>query len=213
MPDVLTPTDILYFFQEIKDLYKETDLKFKETDRQFKETNRQFKETDRLMKERFKETEKEIKKVTKAIGRLGGRMGDFIEEMVKPAAVRLFQDRGIEVHEVYRGVTAQRDNDQLEIDLLVIDEIEMVVIECKSRLSTDDVDDHLTRLSKLKKLMPKYRDMNIMGAVAAMVLPDDVARYAYRQGLFVLAQSGDTVIIRNDTNFKPVIWEFGGHHT
>jgi len=217
MPDVLTPTDILYFFQEIKDLYKETDLKFKETDLKFKETDLKFKETDRLikeqsketdrlMKEQSKETDKEIKKVTKAIGRLGGRMGDFIEEMVKPAAVRLFQDRGIEVHEVYRGVTVQRDNDQLEIDLLVIDEIEMVAIECKSSLSTDDVDDHLTRLSKLKKLMPKYRDMNIMGAVAAMVLPDNVARYAYRQGLFVLAQSGDTVIIRNDTNFKPGIW-------
>ena len=203
MPDVLTPTDILYFFQEIKDLYKETDLKFKETDRLMKE---QSKETDRLMKEQSKSTEKEIKKVTKAIGRLGGRMGDFIEEMVKPAAVRLFQDRGIEVHEIHRGVTAYKDGDQFEIDLLVINEIEMVVIECKSRLSTDDVDDHLTRLSQIKKLMPKYRDMNIMGAVAAMVLPDNVARYAYRQGLFVLAQSGDTVIIRNDINFKPAIW-------
>jgi hypothetical protein len=32
-------------------------------------------------------------------------------------------------------------------------------------------------------------DVNAMGAVAAMVVPDDVARYAYRQGLFVLAQS------------------------
>jgi hypothetical protein len=36
-----------------------------------------------------------------------------------------------------------------------------------------------------------------------MVVPDDVARYGYRQGLFVLAQSGDSVVILNDDTFQP----------
>ncbi len=188
MANTLTQTDILYFFQEIKDLYKETDRKFQATDR------------------KFQATDKGIKKVTEAIGRLGGRLGEFIEEMVKPAAVRLFQDRGIEVHEVYRGVTAHRDGDQLEIDLLVVNDIDMIAIECKSNLSVEDVNDHLNRLDKVKKLLPKYREMHVMGAVTGMVLPDAVARYAYRKGLFVLAQSGDAMAIRNDTAFKPAIW-------
>ena len=210
MADILTQNDILYFFKEIKDLYKETDRKFQATENLLKE---QSQATDRLLKEqsqatdrKFQATDKKIKKVTEAIGRLGGRLGEFIEEMVRPAAVRLFQDRGIEVHEVYRGVTAHRNGDQLEIDLLVINDIEMIAIECKSNLSVDDVNDHLNRLSKLKKLLPKYSNMRVMGAIAAMVLPDDVARYAYRQGLFVLSQSGDTIIIRNDATFIPEIW-------
>jgi hypothetical protein len=33
-----------------------------------------------------------------------------------------------------------------------------------------------------------------------------VARYAYRKGLFVLAQSGDSIVIRNDARFVPAIW-------
>jgi hypothetical protein len=45
-----------------------------------------------------------------------------------------------------------------------------------------------------------------MGAVAAMVVPEDVARYAYRQGLFVLAQSGDGVVILNDSKLQPQRW-------
>ena len=45
-----------------------------------------------------------------------------------------------------------------------------------------------------------------MGAVAAMVLPQEIGRYAYRKGLFVLAQSGDAVEIRNDDSFKPQQW-------
>ena len=42
--------------------------------------------------------------------------------------------------------------------------------------------------------------------VAAMVMPDEVGRYAYRKGLFVMAQSGDTVLIRNDDKFQPREW-------
>ncbi len=49
-------------------------------------------------------------------------------------------------------------------------------------------------------------DVRAMGAVAAMVVPRDVARHAYRQGLFVLAQSGDSVILLNDAKFQPKAW-------
>jgi hypothetical protein len=33
-----------------------------------------------------------------------------------------------------------------------------------------------------------------------------VARFAYRKGLYVLAQSGDTIQIRNDARFQPKQW-------
>jgi hypothetical protein len=39
-----------------------------------------------------------------------------------------------------------------------------------------------------------------------MVVTNEVADYAYRQGLFVLAQSGDGVVILNDEVFQPKSW-------
>ncbi|MDS4057722.1 MAG: hypothetical protein RKP73_04020 [Candidatus Contendobacter sp.] len=39
-------------------------------------------------------------------------------------------------------------------------------------------------MGKFKRLMPRYADVRAMGAVAAMVVPREVARYAYRQGLY-----------------------------
>jgi hypothetical protein len=80
------------------------------------------------------------------------------------------------------------------------------LVEVKSKLTQSDVDEHLERLSKFKRLMPRYGDINAMCGAAAMVAPDDVARYAYRQGLFVLAQSGDSVVILNDDTFQPRTW-------
>jgi hypothetical protein len=45
-----------------------------------------------------------------------------------------------------------------------------------------------------------------MGAVAAMVILDNVASYAYRQGLFVLGQRGETIQILNNAQFQPRTW-------
>ena len=153
-----------------------------------------------------KETDKKIKEVTANIGRLGNRLGEFIEDAVRPAAVRLFRERGIEVHEVQQNVSVQRGDEGLEVDLMVANDLDLVAVECKSNLKQQDIDEHLARLAKIKRLLPKYANTRVMGAVAAMVIPDNVARYAYSKGLFVIGQSGEHLEIRNDAEFKPAVW-------
>ncbi len=92
----------------------------------------------------------------------------------------------------------------IQVDLAVRNTTEMVLIECKSKLSEDDVNEHLGRLSKFKKYFPEYA--NLMGAVAAMVIPENVGRYAYKKGLFIMTQSGEVMIILNDENVTPRQW-------
>ncbi|WP_239650087.1 hypothetical protein [Methylocucumis oryzae] len=137
---------------------------------------------------------------------MGNRLGEFVQEMVRPAVVRLFRERGIEVHQVMRNIEAFNDDDAIEIDLLVINQQQAIAVECKSRLSIEDVNAHLVRLDKFKHLFSHYHNLNLMGAVAGMVVPDEVAKHAYRQGLFVLAQNGDAIWIRNDDKFSPKFW-------
>ncbi len=125
---------------------------------------------------------------------------------MRPAAVRLFQGRGIVVHEVQQNVSVQRGEEGLEIDLMVVNDSEAVAVECKSNLKIDDVNEHLERLAKLKRLLPRYTNFRVMGAVAAMVIPDNVACYAASKGLFVIGQSGEDLAIRNDEDFTPAVW-------
>lgn len=197
-----TVDEVWALLRELVAAQQETDRKFQDTDRKFQDTERMFQDTGY----KFQETDRKLKEVLNSLGRLGNKLGDFVEEMVKPALVRLFQARGIAVHEVHRGVSAERHGEAIEIDLLVVNDSDVIAVECKSSLSTDDVDEHLVRLAKLRRLLPRYAEARVLGAVAAMVLPDDVARYAYRRGLFVLAQSGDGVVIRNDVSFVPATW-------
>jgi hypothetical protein len=197
-----TADEIWAILREAAEMRKETERLSQETQRLSQETQRLSQETER----KFQETDRRIKEVSINIGRLGNRLGDFIEEAVRPAAVRLFRERGIEVHEVHQNVTSQRGDEGIEVDLMVVNDSDVVAVECKSNLSQQDVDDHLTRLAKLKTLLPTYANKNVMGAVAAMVVPDNVARYAYGKGLFVIGQSGDVLEIRNDEKFKPAVW-------
>ena len=158
-------------YDDILRLFQETALRFEETDRMLKES---IKQTD----ERFKETAREIKAVNdatnKSIGRLTNRLGQFVEEAVRPAAVRLFQERGTDVHEVQQNIVVKRDGEGLEIDLLVVNDKDTVAIECKSNLSIDDVNEHLERLGKIKRLIHRYKDNHIVGAVAGIVIPENV---------------------------------------
>ncbi len=185
----------------------EADRRFKENaaeaDRRFKENaaeaDRRFRETERLLKQQSKKTDEQI-------GRLGNRLGEFVEWQVRPAVVRLFQERGIDVHEFLPDVSVKRATGGLQIDLLVVNETEAILVEVKSKLSQGDVDEHLERLGKFKELMPRYSDVNALGAVVGMIVPDDIGSYAYRKGLYVLAQSGENVVILNDSKFKPRVW-------
>jgi hypothetical protein len=160
------------------------------------------KETDRILKK----LSVDIKDVNTSVGRLSNRLGEFVEEAVRPSAVRLFRERGIDIHEVQQNVSAKRDGEALEIDLLVVNNKDVVVIECKSNLSIDDVNEHLERLEKVKRLLPRYNDCHILGAVAGMVIPENVAVFAIRKGLFVIGQNGEHLALRNDMSFRAKVW-------
>jgi hypothetical protein len=124
--------------------------------------------------------------------------------MVGPAVVRLFQERGIDVTQTMSRLKSQRPGAAMEIDIVAVNGSELVAVECKSRLSKDDVNDFLTRLQRFKVAFPQFRDFRIYGAVAGIEIDQGIDAYAYRQGLFVIKQSGETVKIANDTQFQPV---------
>ncbi len=103
--------------------------------------------------------------------------------MVAPACENLFLNRQIPVHQVSQRVRKRLDGKTLEIDVLVTNENHVLVVEVKSSLSVDDVKE------LIKNLIEEGAD-----------------KYAYRQGLFVLAQRGENVAILNDAEFQPKTW-------
>ncbi|MFO1433982.1 MAG: DUF3782 domain-containing protein [Candidatus Competibacteraceae bacterium] len=200
----------------LKEQSQETDRRFQENERRFQENERRFQENERRSQEadrrsqeldrRFQETDRRLRELDKQIGRLGNRLGDFVQEMVAPSVVQLFAERGLQVRQLARNVQAKLNGQAMQIDLMVMNDDAVVLVEVKSALSVDNVNEHLQRLAGFKTIFPRYADARVMGAVASMVIPDNVASYAYHQGLFVLGQRGETMQILNDAQFQPRTW-------
>ncbi|MDR1107294.1 MAG: hypothetical protein LBL44_13140, partial [Treponema sp.] len=83
-----------------------------------------------------------------------------------------------------------------QVDVLLENGDYAMPVEVKSELTTEDVDDHIKRIGKVREQLDKRGDTRkLVGAVAAMVAPEDVRKYALKKGLYVLVQSGNTVIL------------------
>ena len=171
-------------------------------ERNFQEIWKLFAETDK----RMRETDRKLQETTKNVDSLTGKWGKFVEGLVAPAAERLFRERGIRVDRVYQRARARKNGEGMEIDVLAVDGEHAVLIEVKSTLGIDDVREHIDRLGKFKRFFPEYADRKAVGAVAGIVIDEGVDRFAYKNGLFVIAQSGDTVRVLNDDKFVPKEW-------
>ena len=186
-------------FQETKELLSE---KFQETDRKFQETDKKFQETKELLSEKFQETDKNLRKLE---GLFTSQWGKLIEALVRPSALRLFQERGINITQTMQRVEIQKGNLRREFDIILVDGDIAVVVEVKTTLKVDDINEHLDDLKNFTKIMPQYQGYKIYGAVAYINSDEGSDRHAYREGLFVITLSGEGVVkIKNDLYFTPV---------
>lgn len=215
-----TADDVWRLLAELVEAQKETDRKFQETDRKFQETDRKFQETDRKIQETdrlIQETTQNIERanrqlnqqlgaLSQQLGALGGKWGQFVENLVAPACKTLFLDRGIPVHQVSQRVKRFEQGDTLEIDVLVQNQQHVMAVEVKSTLGVEDIQAFMEDLGRFHQFFPEQAARQLYGAVAAITFDAGADRYAYRQGLFVLAQSGDSMAILNDAAFEPRVW-------
>jgi hypothetical protein len=209
-----TADDVWRLLAELTTAQKEAERRFQETERllkeQSQETDRllreQSQETDRRIREQSQETDRRIREVNKQIGDLGGKWGRFVENMVAPACETLFLRRGIPVHQVSQRMKKRLNGQTLEIDVLVTNENHVLVVEVKSSLGVNDVKDLMDDLRRFREFFPEYAQKQLYGAVAGIEIEEGADKYAYRQGLFVLAQAGEAVSILNDSNFEPRNW-------
>ena len=169
------------------------------------QNNRQVSEVWTL----FKKTDEKIDKLTKNVNRVTGELenvkmkwGKFVEYILAPGIPKAFQKIGIEI----LGTSQRAKRPGIEIDILGVNHDCVVAVEVKSTLSVDDVKHFLGLLPKFKTAFSEYKNKIVYGAVAGIEITGKADEYAYRKGLFVLTQAGDSVCIANDKKFRPMAW-------
>lgn len=190
--------------EDLRERQKETAQQLKETAREWKETARQLKEaaleTDRLLTKQAKDADRRFRQ---ADGKFDSRWGQFMESLVEGDLVPLLQARGIEVDTTSGRYKKKRNGEHMEIDIVALNGGEAVVVEVKTKLRSGAVTRFVEKLQVFQDWFPDHRHRTIYGAMAYLEGSEDVARYAERQGLFLIRATGSSASIVNAPDFRP----------
>jgi len=177
-----------------------------EFDRSKADFDRRMAESKEEYDRRIAKTERIAAQANEAVNNLSSRWGKFVENLVAPAVLKLFQERGILVERTYQRMKAPRGKQNLEIDIFAVNHDVAIVIEVKSRLTQDHVRKFIHTLEVFKTVFTEYAHHQLYGAMAGIEIDGDVDKYAENQGLFIIQQSGDSVCISTDRSFVPRTW-------
>ncbi|MCL2119138.1 MAG: hypothetical protein FWH27_12005 [Planctomycetaceae bacterium] len=162
---------------------------------------------------RQEKADRQFQAMHREISTLGSRVGEIIENMVGGDIVEQFQALGYDVTEYSRRkIFGKKGTDTSgEIDLLLENGEIAILIEAKTTLKIDDVNDHIERLEKYRHHVDEKSNnidrRKFVGAVAAGAAEDNVIKYAQRQGLYVILQAGRTVeIVTPPEGFVAKTW-------
>jgi len=92
-----------------------------------------------------------------------------------------------------------------EYDLVAVDGERVLVVEVKNKLNKRMVDRFLEeKLPRFKALFPEYEKYQVVGGMGALVVKDDVGKYAENTGLYVLTQTDEGgAALLNREGFEP----------
>jgi hypothetical protein len=195
-------------YEDVLNLFRETDRKFQETERllkeQSQETDRKFQETERLLREQSQATEKKLN----ALERLfTSQWGKLMESLVEGDLVALLTARGIAITDTTTRLKGKlADGGNFEFDIIAHNGEELVVVEVKTTLKPQDVEDFIARLRQLKHWLPRYANNRIYGAVAWLTADAGAERMVENRGLFSIRATGHSASIQNAPTFTPRAW-------
>jgi len=155
-----------------------------------------------------KDTDRIVKENAVQIGKLSKRMGEVVEHMVAPNLRDKFRELGYDFPQANpnSNVSDRANNIFLEIDVKLENGDKAMLVEVKTKPTTEDVQDHINRLEKMRIYADLHGDKRtFLGAVAGVVMSDNVKEYILKQGFFVIEPSGETFNIIPPNN-KPKEW-------
>ena len=195
MNESMLPQQELPTWAELKTMILAHSDYIRETDRQIREMRA---ETDCEIKKMREETDRQMRDTDKRMKELQGlfttQWGKLVEALCRPAALKLFQEKGIKIDQIFKE--ARHDKyleNEMEVDVILCNTTEAVAVEVKTTCKKKDVDYFLKKMRQFKKIFHRFEDCTVYPAIAALKFDNSSDIYALKKGLFVMRATGEGV--------------------
>jgi hypothetical protein len=187
--------------QELTASQKETDRQMKEVRESQKENAASLKETERVMKENSSD-------FNIRLGKYINLFGEFTESMMAAGLREKFTEFGLDFPKANPNASVEDRINKIffETDVMLENGDKAMLVEIKTKLTIERINKHIERLEKMRKYADLHGDKRtFLGAVAGIIVPDEVKDYALNQGFYFIEPSGETFNITPPQG-KPKEW-------
>ena len=174
------------------------------TDRQMAETSRKMAETDRQITETSRQmakTDHQISRLEKQIGGVTNNNGLFAEEYF----INSLEDGkntllGEKFDKLIKTKIVEDENNRTrgEFDTMLVNGKSVAIVEVKFRAREKHVEKVLKKVKPFRKIFPEYQNHKLYLGLASLVFDDDIENKCMENGIAVIKQVGDTVVIHDD---------------
>jgi len=158
-------------------------------------------ETDRILKENAID-------FNRRIGALTNLFGEVAEYMIAPNLREKFIEFGLNFPRANQNVSVNDkvNNIFIEIDVMLENGDKAMLVEVKTKLTVERINNHISRLEKMRAHADLHSDKRtFLGAVAGVVVTDEARDYALNQGFYLIEPSGENFNI-TPPNCTPKEW-------
>ncbi|MFL6197591.1 MAG: DUF3782 domain-containing protein [Thermoanaerobaculia bacterium] len=169
--------------QELRELVASLAKSQQETDRLLQENARLAREETLELRKRIGEETRELRR---QIGGLSDKFGSFTEGLALPSMAKILSQRfGMEV--IAPSVRVKRNGHFMEIDVLAFSNFsdDMFVVEVKSHLREEALDQMDRILREFRDFFPVYKDKKIYGILAAVDAPGALQEKVLQEGIYL----------------------------
>jgi len=201
-----TPETVWAILQETARLQKENDKKWEKFLKDAE--NSRIESEKRMEKSRIddeksrKDAEKRMKELQKTIGGWANNQGSFAEEYFfnsfENGKKNFFGEKFDEVKKNLKNFWKGIED---EYDIVLYNHDSVALIEVKYKANINDIPIVLKKAETFRILFPYYKDFKIYLGLASMSFYPELEQECINQGIAVIKQVGDTVVI-NDKNLK-----------
>lgn len=189
--------------QELKELVASLAIDTKELRQAQIENERIIAEERRKTEEERRKTEQMLRELGKQIGGLGNKFGSFTEGLALPSVQRLLFERfGVEDFMPRRRKRV--GSETIELDALGLvngTRNEAYIVEIKSHLRGESVQQMTTILQKFRTIFPEYASMKLFGIIAAADASAEALKEAQEAGFYALTFEDDLMQFHDENGF------------
>ena len=148
------------------------------------------------------------KETQRIVGDLGNRFGDIAEHFLTPGLRVKFEKFGFAFGKLNRNCEWESEDHNLsmEFDALLENGTQAMVVEVKTKLDKNDIDEQISRMEKVRRFADLHGNTRqFYCAMAAMAAKKEVIKYALENGFYLIMPSGEDVKVTAHVS-KPRFW-------